>query len=76
MNNPFSMTFGIEPNNYIKRIKESEKIISEFSSETPSNYVYIITGLRGSGKTVLLSSISNSNSKFMDFDCASGLISS
>ena len=59
MSNPFSITFGIEPSNYIKRIKESDKIISEFESEKPSNYVYIITGLRGSGKTVLLSSISN-----------------
>ena len=59
MNNPFSMTFGIEPNNSIKRIKESDKIINEFSQEVPSNYVYIITGIRGSGKTVLMSSIAN-----------------
>lgn len=59
MNNPFSTTFGIEPGNYIRRNLESEKIIDDFSSETPSNYVYLITGLRGSGKTVLLSSISN-----------------
>ncbi|MBQ7277280.1 MAG: AAA family ATPase [Bacilli bacterium] len=57
--NPFSMTFGIEPNNYIKRIKESELIISEFTALNPSNYVYIITGIRGSGKTVLLSNIAN-----------------
>lgn len=57
-NNPFSLTFGIEPNNLIKRIKETDKIISEFSNETVSNYVYLITGLRGSGKTVLLSLIS------------------
>lgn len=58
-NNPFSTTFGIEPNNHIKRIKETEKIISDFSADIVSNYVYIITGLRGSGKTVLLSSIYN-----------------
>ena len=32
MNNPFSMTFGIEPNNYIRRIKESELIINEFTA--------------------------------------------
>ncbi|MBR0419937.1 MAG: ATP-binding protein [Erysipelotrichaceae bacterium] len=57
--NPFSITFGIEPQNYIERIKESQKIISEFSAEIPSNCVYIITGLRGSGKTVLLSTIAN-----------------
>ena len=58
-NNPFSITFGLEPANYIERINEKDKIISEFSAEIPSNYVYIITGLRGSGKTVLLSSIAN-----------------
>ncbi len=59
MNNPFSITFGLEPTNYIKRIKESDKIIEEFSNELVSNYVYIITGIRGSGKTVLLSNIAN-----------------
>ena len=63
MTNPFVTTFGIEPQNYIRRNEESEKIISEFSSESPSNYVYIITGLRGSGKTVLMSAIAN---HFMD----------
>ena len=65
MNNPFTTTFGIEPSNYIKRNVESERIVSEFSSDSPSNYVYIITGLRGSGKTVLLSAIAN---HFMEQD--------
>lgn len=59
MENPFSTTFGLEPNNYIKRISEENKIISDFNSINPSNYVYLITGIRGSGKTVLLSSISD-----------------
>ena len=59
MDNPFNTTFGIAPNNYINRIKESQKIIDDFSSESPSNYVYLITGLRGCGKTVLLSSIAD-----------------
>lgn len=57
--NPFSMTFGIEPNNFINRQETKEKILTEFSSDNPSNYVYIITGVRGSGKTVLLSNISD-----------------
>ena len=65
MTNPFTITFGIEPSNYINRLKESEKIVEEFSSENPSNYVYLITGPRGSGKTVLLSSIVN---KFSEDD--------
>ncbi len=45
--------------NLIKRNNETEKIISDFTSENISNYVYIITGLRGSGKTVLMSTIAN-----------------
>lgn len=57
--NPFSTTFGIEPDNYIARIKEQNQIISEFSAAKPSNYVYLITGVRGSGKTVMLSAIAN-----------------
>lgn len=34
---------------------ESNKIISEFYSDNPPNYVYFLTGIRGSSKTVLLS---------------------
>lgn len=65
--NPFSMTFGIEPNNFINREDIKEKIISEFSAENPSNYVYILSGVRGSGKTVLLSNISDEFKKNNDF---------
>ena len=59
MNNPFSTSFGIEPTNYILRKDETKLIIDEFTSLNPSNFVYLITGVRGSGKTVLLSSISS-----------------
>lgn len=58
MNNPFSITFGLVPNNFIKW-DESNKIISKFSSDNPPNYVYFLTGIRGSSKTVLLSFIYN-----------------
>lgn len=34
---------------------ESNKIIFEFSSDNPPKYVYFLTGIRGSNKTVLLS---------------------
>lgn len=59
MSNPFSTTFGLEPNNFINWVDESNKIISEFSSDNPPNYVYFLTGIRGSSKTVLLSFIYN-----------------
>lgn len=38
---------------------ESNKIIFEFSSDNPPNYVYFLTGIRESSKTVLLSFIYN-----------------
>lgn len=59
MSNPFSTTFGLEPNNFINWVDESNKIISEFSLDNPPNYVYFLTGIRGSSKTVLLSFIYN-----------------
>lgn len=55
--NPFAMTFGLEPENYISRIAASDEIISNFEY-SKNNNVYMITGVRGSGKTVLLTHIS------------------
>lgn len=63
MHNPFSTTFGMEPNNFIQRLEESKQIISEFNDVNPSNYVYLITGVRGIGKTVFLSHIANTLSQ-------------
>lgn len=59
MENPFSITFGYEPLNYIARVKETNDIIQTFNNENPSNFTYMFLGVRGSGKTVLLSSLSN-----------------
>lgn len=54
--NPFETMFGREPKEYIHREEETEKIIKTFDDE--SSLVYLITGVRGSGKTVLLSHVS------------------
>lgn len=54
-NNPFELTFGLKPENYISRLQQSEEIISSFESGT--NHVYMITGVRGTGKTVLLTHV-------------------
>lgn len=58
-NNPFDLRFGLKPDNLVSRINETGLIIEEFSAEKPSNGVYLITGPRGSGKTVLMSTIFN-----------------
>lgn len=59
MENPFSITFGMEPDNCITRIQESNDIIEAFNSNAPSNYVYLIMGVKGSGKTLFLSNIAS-----------------
>ena len=57
MVNPFTLTFGKKPNNYISRPRDTQIIIDNFEQEPSSEQVYIITGIRGSGKTVMLSTI-------------------
>jgi len=57
MINPFTRAFGREPNSLIERQKQVEQIKETFLSPNPITYAYLITGVRGSGKTVLLSTI-------------------
>lgn len=64
--NPFAMTFGLKPENYISRIAASDEIISNFENSKANN-VYMITGVRGSGKTVLLTHISNHFKEIKDW---------
>ena len=56
-NNPFNITFGEQPKSFIPRAIEVTQITDAFDSETPESKVFVITGPRGSGKTVLLSHI-------------------
>lgn len=59
MNNPFTLSFGQKPLQYISRIAQTNQIIDNFKSEHPSTPIYMITGVRGSGKTVMMTSIAN-----------------
>ena len=53
--NPYSLAFGKKPEQYISRPVETEKIKNDF--ESGNQPVYIITGVRGSGKTVLMTDV-------------------
>ena len=55
--NPFTLTFGKEPDCSVSRAVQADEIIADFSSERPESQVYILTGVRGQGKTVLLTMI-------------------
>lgn len=57
--NPFSIAFGMEPPQYIERLSQMDEINNTFMAATPSNRVFMITGVRGSGKTVMLSELSD-----------------
>ena len=54
MPNPYTLVFGQRPPEIIERTVQAERIISEFTQERPANYLNLITGIRGSGKTVFL----------------------
>ena len=57
--NPFSLTFGKEPSNVISRDAQISEIVDGFTSENPEFQVCMITGVRGSGKTVLMTEIAS-----------------
>lgn len=57
MSNPFNISFGKEPSRIIARTSQVNKVIETFTSEIPSTQAYMITGVRGSGKTVTMTYI-------------------
>ena len=63
MNNPFTITIGKKPKQYIERIMQTKEIIDTFTEEEPSNQVYMLNRVRGCGKTVMMTSISNTLSE-------------
>ena len=58
MANPFTIVFGRRPEEMIERFPQRHEIIENFTSEKANQQIYMITGVRGSGKTVLMASIS------------------
>lgn len=57
-NNPFTLTFGKKPENFIARYEITETILDTFRN-TSLSQTYLIEGVRGSGKTVLMTAIAN-----------------
>ena len=57
MNNPYTLMFGKEPLQTIPRLTQIENVVSSLTVEPYTNNLYMIIGLRGSGKTVLMTEI-------------------
>ena len=57
MTNPFSLAFGNTPYMEIDRSNVDFDIVGDFNSEHSVSNAYMITGVRGSGKTVYMTNI-------------------
>lgn len=58
MSNPFTLAFGKSPLENIDRPVQKNKILESFDASPINQQIYMITGVRGSGKTVLMTDIS------------------
>lgn len=52
--NPFTLGYGRLPYKMVDRSIYQEEIINDFTNEYPTTQSYLISGLRGSGKTVFM----------------------
>lgn len=57
--NPFMISFSKKPVQYINRQTQIDRILQTFTEEPITDQLFIIMGVRGSGKTVLLSDLAN-----------------
>ena len=58
MGNPFTLTFGKSPLENIDRPVQKNEILDAFLATPINQQIYMITGIRGSGKTVLMTDVS------------------
>ena len=59
MSNPYTLVFGQPPFEVVERTAQAERIVSDFCQERPSNYLNLVTGIRGCGKTVFITQIAH-----------------
>lgn len=57
MQNPFTLTFGKSPLEPVERPVQTNEIVDAFTAEPVNQQMFIITGVRGSGKTVIMTEI-------------------
>lgn len=67
MKNPYSMVFGKEPELLISRAAQFNMVVRDFTEENPPYQTYLITGVRGSGKTVMMTDLANHFRKLEDW---------
>lgn len=63
MPNPYTLVFGQPPLEMISRSAQATRILYDFSQKRPVNSINLITGIRGSGKTVFITQIAKTLSE-------------
>ena len=56
-NNPYNLIFGKVPGQMVARYSQYNEVFDTFTSDFPAQQVYMITGVRGTGKTVFMTTI-------------------
>lgn len=56
-NNPYTLSFGKQPYQIISRTSDVVEVLESFNNSPATHQMYMITGVRGSGKTVLMTDI-------------------
>lgn len=67
MSNPFTLVFGKKPVQYVSRIVQTNRIIEDYEAVPAVNQIYMVTGVRGFGKTVMMTNIADMLSKRDDW---------
>lgn len=67
MQNPFTLTFGKNPLVSIERPMQIKEIIDAFTAEQINQQIFLLTGVRGFGKTVMMNEISKRLKKLSDW---------
>ncbi len=55
--NPFTLSFGEKPYQYVERSLSTDELIKSITSTRPTHRSFIVSGVRGSGKTVFLTNL-------------------
>ena len=58
MGNPFTLAFGKSPLENIDRPVQKSELLESFLATPINQQIYLITGVRGSGKTMLMTDVS------------------
>ena len=62
-NNPYTLVFGKQPVQSIPRPVETSEVMESFLNEPATQQIYMITGVRGCGKTVFMTEVANALKK-------------